>query len=214
MISQKKVLDIVYEAATCFIQTEELSYEQLEILDNIRYRLCDCQECKKALDSGRCSMGHAYKDRGEIRISRVFVKSLLGNFHALGDLLLLIKFILHEIGHVLYPDFAEMDVEDKVMEWLNSFEWIDIKASPSEWPEEYKGPIHSRKDIPRSRLEDAEKELDFWRGVKDGIPELREDSALIRIVSEAEQRVNDLKHIIKWKENYRKKHVPIEETPP
>lgn len=213
MISQKKFFNIVYEAATCFIQTDELSYEQLEVLDSIRYRLCDCQECKKPLGLGRHSMGHADKDRGEIRISRVFVKSLLGNFHALGDLLLLIKLILHEIGHVLYPDFAEMDIEDKVTEWLNLFDWNEIKASPSEWPEEYKGPIHSRKDIPRSRLEDAEHVLDFWRGVMDRTPELREDSALIRIVSEAEQHVNDLKHILKRVEEIRKKRVPVDETP-
>ncbi len=213
MISQKKFLDIVYEAATCFIQTEELSLEQLEALDSISYRLCDCHECKKALDSGRHSMGHTYSDRREIRISRVFVKTLLGNFHALGDLLQLIKLILHEIGHILYPDFAEMDIEDKVTEWLNSFEWNDIKGTPSDWPEKYKGPIHSRKDIPRSRLEDAEHVLDFWRGLMDGNPNLREDSALIRIVSEAEQHVNDLKHILKRVEELRKKRVLVYETP-
>ena len=213
MISQKKFLDIAYEAAICFIQTEELNDEQLEALDNMSYRLCDCHECKKPLGLGRHSMGHADKDRGEIRISRVFVKSLLGNFHALGDLLLLIKLILHEIGHVLYPDFAEMDIEDKVTEWLNSFNWNEIKASPSEWPEEYKGPIHSRKDIPRSGQEDAENVLDFWQSLMDGNPERREDESLIRIISEAEQKVNDLKHVIKWKEDYRKKHVSIDETP-
>lgn len=213
MISQKKFLDIAYEAAICFIQTEELNDEQLEALDSIRYRLCDCQECKKPLGLGRHSMGHADKDRGEIRISRVFIKSLLEKFHALGDLLLLIKLILHEIGHVLYPDFAEMDIEDKVIEWLNSFDWNEIKASPSEWPEEYKGPIHSRKDILKSRLEDAEHVLDFYQDMMDRNPDLREDESMIRIISDAEQKVNDLKHVIKWKEDYRKKHASIDETP-
>lgn len=215
MISQKKFLDIVYEAATCFIQTEELNDEQLEALDNIRYRLCDCRDCKKALNSGEdiSGIGHSYPSRREIRISRVFVKSLIGNVRALIGLLSLIKIILHEIGHVLYPDFAEMDIEDKVMEWFNSFDWIELKNRPSDWGKKYKGPIHSRKDIPRSRLEDAEHVLDFWRGVMDRTPEIRGDSALIRIVSEAEQRVKDLKHVLKRVEELRRKRALVDKTP-
>ena len=214
MISQKKFLDIVYEAATCFIQTEELNDEQLEALDNIRYRLCDCQVCKKALDSDQHSIGHAYKDRREIRISRVFVKSLIGNVRASIGLLSLIKIILHEIGHIVYPDFAEMDIEDKVMEWFNSFDWTEIKNRPSDWGKKYIWPIRSRKDIPRSRLEDAEHVLDFWQGLMNENPALQEDKALIRTISEAEQNVNDLKHILKRVEELRRGRVLVDKTPP
>jgi hypothetical protein len=189
MISQKKFLDIVYEAATCFIQTEELNNEQLESLDNIQYRLCDCQLCKKALDSGEdiSGIGHAHKYRREVRISRVWLKFfLIENSFSIG-LLSLIKIILHEIGHILYPDFAEMDIEDKVMEWFNSFDWNELKNIPSDWGKKYKEPIHSRKDILISRLEDAENVLDFYQGLMDKNPERREDESLIRIISEAER---------------------------
>lgn len=214
MISQKKFLDIVYEATTCFVQTEELNDEQLEALDNICYRLCDCQECKKALDSDRHGIGHAYKDRREIRISRVFVKSLIGNVRASIGLLSLIKIILHEIGHIVYPDLAEMDIEDKVMEWFNSFDWIELKNRPSDWGKKYIWPIHSRKDIPRSRLEDAEHVLNFWQGLMNKNPALQEDKALIRTISEAEQNVNDLKHILKRVEEFRKERALVDKTSP
>ena len=215
MISQKKFLDIVYWAATCFIQTDEFNDEQIEALDNISYRLCDCQICKKALVSGEdiSGIGHADKYMREIKISRAFVKSFIGNIRPPIGLLLLIHTILHEAAHIIYPEFAEMDVEEKVMEWFNSFDWMELKNRPSDWGKKYAWPVHSRKDIPRSRLEDAEHVLDFWQGVKDRTPELREDSALIRIVSEAEQKVNDLKHILKSVEEIRKKRVPVEEAP-
>lgn len=213
MVSQKKFLDIVYWAATCFIQTDEFNDEQLEALDNIRYRLCDCQECKKALGSGQLSIGHADKAQREIRISRVFVKSLIGNIRASIGLFSLIKVILHEIGHIVYPDFAEMDVEDKMIEWFSSFDWVELKSGPNDWPEGYKGPIHSRKDIPRSMLEDAEHVLDFYQGMMDRNPEFREDPAFIRQVSEAEQNVNDLKHILKRVEEIRKKRVLVDKAP-
>lgn len=221
MISQKKFLEIVYEAATCFIRHEEFDEEQIEAFDNISYRLCDCKNCRKAHVSGEdvsdlSQAGHADKYLRTIRISRVFVKSLLGDTFMscipIG-LLQLIKVVLHEICHIVYPEFAEMDVEDKVMEWLKSFDWTELKNRPSDWGKKYKRPVHSRKDIPRSRLEDAEHVLDFWQGMMDRNPERPASEALIRIISEAEQKVNDLKHIIKWKEDYRKKHVAGNETP-
>ena len=111
-------------------------------------------------------------------------------------LMQIIKVILHEIGHIIYPDFAEMDIENKVMEWYNAFNWNELKNSPSDWSKKYPWPIHSRKDIPRSRLEDAEKVLDFYMSLMDKYPELQGDSAISRIVSKAEQEVNDLKHIL------------------
>jgi len=218
MVSQKKFLDIVYWAATCFIQTDEFNDEQLEALDNIRYRLCDCQKCRKAGASGEDvsgigQVGHADKYLREIRISRFFVKSLIGNERMSCisiALLAMIKIILHEIGHIIYPDFAEMEVEDKVIEWFNSFDWNELKNIPSDWGKKYKWPIHSRKDIPRSRLEDAEHVLDFYQGMMDRKPEFREDPAFIRTVSEAKQKVKDLKHILKRVEEIRKKRVPVD----
>jgi len=42
----------------------------------------------------------------------------------------MMKTTLHEIIHILYPDFVEMEVEEKATKWLNSFNWSVVKCSP------------------------------------------------------------------------------------
>ena len=56
-------------------------------------------------------------------------------------LLELIKTILHEVIHKLFPDFSEMDVEDKATEWLNSFDWGILKLQANDWGRDYPRPV-------------------------------------------------------------------------
>jgi len=127
MISQKKFLEIIYEAATCFIPTDELSYEELDIFDHsIRYSLCDCLRCRKAE-----LLGHASNRTGEIGVSRQAIKQL-GAFDkdpGLASIILLqlIKTILHEIIHIIKgPLFSEENTKMLTNQWLNKFDWNEV----------------------------------------------------------------------------------------
>jgi len=134
-LSQKKLLEIVYLASQCFIPTEELTREQLEKLDNINYRLCDCWRCKKTLtsqDKSGKALGHADKETRLIGISRDAFRSMAGiSGHQTGCnhifLLRLIQTIVHEIVHVLFPEYSEERTIDKTNEWLNSFDWSQVR---------------------------------------------------------------------------------------
>ena len=122
MVSQKKFLDIVYAAAICFIPTDELSEEELDIFDHTtRYSLCDCLLCRKAE-----ILGHASHRTGEIGVSRQAIKQL-GAFDkdilASIILLQLIKTILHEIIHIIKgPTFSEENTRKLTARWLKKFD--------------------------------------------------------------------------------------------
>lgn len=133
-ISQKKLLEILFEAAQCFIPTDELDDEQKDKLDNITYRLCDCWRCKKALTSPNIdwkALGHANKRTYRIGVSRDAVKLLAGiGKHGMTIpifLLQLMKTILHEIIHILFAEYDEEKVREKTNEWLSSFDWAEVR---------------------------------------------------------------------------------------
>jgi len=136
MITQKKLLEIVFEAASCFIPTDELTREQKQKLDNIRYKLCNCRICKKALESPKTewkALGHANRRTWEIGISRDAVKLMagIGKYRKLENiipifLLHLEQTIVHEIIHILFPELSEVQVRNKTSEWLNSFDWNQV----------------------------------------------------------------------------------------
>jgi len=139
VISQKKLLEIVYEAAQCFIPTERLTSEQLGKLDNISSHLCNCRQCRKALTSSEPwkALGHANKKTYSIGISRDGIKLMAGiekrkPFSVTPIFLLdLLYTILHEVVHILFPEYSEEEASNKAYKWLNSFRWKEAIESES-----------------------------------------------------------------------------------
>ena len=139
-VTRKKLLEIVFEASQCFIPTDELTNEQKDRLDNIRYGLCDCKICKRALTSPITewkALGHSNRKTYYIGISQDSIEFMAG-IGKYGPpsiprliipifLLQLIKTILHEIIHILSPECNEEEVRDKTNAWLNSFDWSEVR---------------------------------------------------------------------------------------
>ena len=147
MISQSKLLEIIYNTSTVFVNTDELDYEQLDRFDGITYYQCDCERCKRAFTSSEeQAVGHANKFRYSIGISRTALKNSLAlsdkrvGMRSIGFLDIM-KATLHEFIHILYPDFVEMEVEEKAIEWLSSYDWSDLKCSPADWGKNYSHPV-------------------------------------------------------------------------
>jgi len=130
-LSGRKLLDHIFNAAYCYIPTDLLTEEQLERLDNFRYRFCQCKMCERTYPPALTKVipdiaGHANQRAWEIRISkRLFYKFLLKEPFIPIALLDYIETALHEIIHILYPDFSEEETEAKTFEWLKKAEWVD-----------------------------------------------------------------------------------------
>lgn len=133
-ISPTKLLDMAFEAATCFVPTEKLTGEQLDRFDNIQYRLCrsNCPICKelRVRDNLPSVLGHAQGLTCHIGITHDLMNEL-GNVHGKFKmavpifLLELISTCLHEIIHIVFPEYSEAEVRNKTVEWLTSYQWKD-----------------------------------------------------------------------------------------
>ena len=134
-ISQRKLLSLVFEAAQCFIPTNELSDEQKERLDNIQVRLCSCRRCRRALETKMPQthlLGHAQKETYKVRISHDAFYLLLGIDAQVSVPMALLQFIetsLHEIVHILFPEYSEEETTKKTFQWLNSLDWKALMFS-------------------------------------------------------------------------------------
>lgn len=121
MISDAKLLEMVYMAAWCYIPDEELDESQLERLDNIRYQWCRCRYCSVPLKiEGKVVrpqfVGHTDK-RTQICISKRFLKEHI-ELPPPTFLVTLISTCLHEIVHMIFPELSEEQVVKKTFEWL------------------------------------------------------------------------------------------------
>jgi hypothetical protein len=120
MVSQEAIFTLIYNAATCFIPTKELTSEQLEKLDNITIRGCTCRLCR-----GK-HLGHANSKRLEIGWSKPFFSELVTQklsmnatlFEAVGT-------VLHEIIHILFPQYDEEETRKQTCEWLKKNLWFE-----------------------------------------------------------------------------------------
>ena len=114
MLTDRKFLELVYGAASSYVPTTELSEEQLEKLDNITCRWCSCVRCATFKPE---TTGHANRLTRRIYISKPILKDSL-KLTPPGLLMELINTTLHEIVHVLFPDFAEEQTIQKTSEWM------------------------------------------------------------------------------------------------
>ena len=129
MLTDSQFLQLVYESAKCYVTTKELNEKQRKRLDNITYRWCKCQICTR--ESGNWyavgkAMGHSDKNTLEICFSRSNFKECVSEPEA-GFLLELIMLALHEIVHILYPEFSETETVQKTSEWIKRNEWFPEK---------------------------------------------------------------------------------------
>lgn len=125
MITDSKFLDLVYDAATSYIPQDEINDFQKEKLDNLSYRWCNCHWCKTELriedEIVRHQWeGHAHREKNEIRISRTVFDPA---DEAQIPLTELIHTILHEIVHILFPEYDEDKTEEKTRQWLRKSIW-------------------------------------------------------------------------------------------
>lgn len=128
MLTNAKLLDLIYQSATCYVPTSELTEEQLERFDNITYRWCNCLRCKRAIkirdEVIRPQwLGHANKKTLEIRLSGPVLREDVALPYPM-FLLSLIETALHEIVHILFPEFNEKQTIDKTWEWLKKNQWV------------------------------------------------------------------------------------------
>ncbi len=125
MLTDTKLLELIYGAAISYIPYNQLDEEQIKTLENIEYQWCTCKMCKTSFwMDGEPVNGHATVSALEIYLSRPFLKqSLSMQFPVL--ILHLIKIALHETIHILFPEFNEKQTEDKTFEWLKNNEWIN-----------------------------------------------------------------------------------------
>lgn len=120
-MSQEAVFELIYNAATCFIPTNELTEEQLDKLDNITYDGCTCRLCR-----GDNAVGHADRKRLKICWSKPFFSVLLTQKMSMSATLFeAVDTILHEIIHILFPDYDEEQTRQKTHEWLKRNLWLE-----------------------------------------------------------------------------------------
>lgn len=147
MLTDEKLLELVYGAVTTYIPFEELSDEQKERFDNIRYQWCNCVRCKCALIiDGKIldpqSFGHANQKTLEIGISKAILRKMLQLTPPI-FLLDLMFVTMHEIVHIIFPEFNEEQTDSKAFEWLKANRGIlDLekvnKAAKKEFVKELK----------------------------------------------------------------------------
>jgi hypothetical protein len=121
MVSQKDVFELIYDAAICFIPYEDLTDEQLERLDNITMKGCRCKLCTE-----KNYLGHANVWKLEICWSKPFFSDFLKHKFSMKQTLFeAIAVVLHEIIHILYPNYGEQQVRRKTLVWLKRNLWLD-----------------------------------------------------------------------------------------
>lgn len=127
MMTDKKLIELLFNAALCYIPNEELSENQRERLDKITYRWCSCRGCKRRglLEQiiGPEFIGHANKQTLEIYLSRPFLRENI-DMPIPSFLLTMIEATLHEIVHILFPDCNEPQTDKKTRNWLMKNEWL------------------------------------------------------------------------------------------
>jgi len=122
MVSQEAVFTLIYNAAKCFVPTNELSEEQLERLDSITIRSCRCRHCRK-----NHYLGHVTKGKSEISWSKPFFSELLTEKLSMDATLLeAIGTVLHEIIHILFPEYDEEQTKRKTCDWLKRNLWFEV----------------------------------------------------------------------------------------
>ena len=125
IINSSKFLELVFDAATSYIPPDELNDNQKEKLDNLTCKWCNCHFCKTELKVGNEIIrpqyeGHAQSEKNEIRISR----NVIGSDDEIPRTLTeIIHIILHEVVHVLFPEYSEDETENKTKEWLRRSIW-------------------------------------------------------------------------------------------
>jgi len=133
MLTNTKFLRLIYDAATCYVPTEQLNQEQSDRFDNITYRWCKCQRCKEALKMGSQTIipqyaGHANQQTLEICLSRPLLTQHITNPYGI-FLLALVTTTLHEIVHIIFPEFNEDETINKTFEWLRTNKWVAHEAN-------------------------------------------------------------------------------------
>ena len=108
-LSKETLIDLIYNTANSFVPTDELEDEQLTKFDNIRYEWCNCGICKR-------SSGHADKNHLKIGLSWAHFGDLF-EWRVPISLFDVIVTALHEIVHILFPEYNEIQTEAKVKEW-------------------------------------------------------------------------------------------------
>jgi len=124
MSPNRTLLNLIYGDASRYIPTNELTEEQLEKLDNITYRWCNCKSCKRPLKIGAVTVvpqwaGHANAKTLTIRLSKPFLKQNTNPTVAI-TLSTFVHTVLHEIIHILFPEFNEEQTEKKTREWMSN----------------------------------------------------------------------------------------------
>jgi len=127
MISRKKLLDLIVKSAEVVIPFGDLTDEQRDILLSIQYRFCDCKRCSSPYVNEKPkadALAHFNKRTYVVSISkRWFDFYLQKDFAPYIGLFIVIRTMLHEILHGLYPLLGESAIEQKTTEWLNAFDW-------------------------------------------------------------------------------------------
>jgi hypothetical protein len=114
--SHDNTLTLAYNAALCFIPTDELSHIQQLMLESVTYRWCNCELCTTTCAAHANIEKPAYL---VICLSQPFWNKHLTVSTTAGFALLdLIFTIIHEIIHLLFINFTEEQVDKKVIEWL------------------------------------------------------------------------------------------------
>ncbi len=125
-VSKAALVGMVFEAAKEYVPLEELDMEQRWKLERITCRVCRCSRCKLNLESfGEGSIlydAHADKETLEIGFSSELLRVDL----ALDRLSLnrMIQACLHEVVHILYPDYGEKETEWRSFRWMRRGKWI------------------------------------------------------------------------------------------
>jgi hypothetical protein len=122
LVSQEAVFELIYDAATCFIPTNELNEEQLAKLDNITLHGSHRRSCGKV----KGIVGYADRKRLRICWSKPFFSELLTQKTSMDATLFeAVDTMLHEIIHILFPEYDEYQTIQKTHEWLERNLWLE-----------------------------------------------------------------------------------------
>ena len=127
MLTNQRLLELVLDAATCYFPTDELSKEQLERFDKITIHWCNCVLCKDYFVGNSkiksSAAGHVNRATCRISISKYMQKK---GFECTPSIFLLdlISTTVHEIVHILYPEFNEEQTHVETFRLLKKNQWL------------------------------------------------------------------------------------------
>ena len=136
MLTNQRLLELIFDAATCYIPIAELSKKQLERFDNITIHWCNCVLCKDYTvgnnATSHSAAGHANRVTCQIGISKYMNKR---GFEITPPIFLLdlISTMVHEIVHILYPEFNEEQTREKTLELLKKNQWLIDEEEILKW---------------------------------------------------------------------------------